>query len=59
MSNESIIDTTNTLDSSGVITVGRLLQHFQNPQNLLSYMVFTAWCKFMGISTYIPSITIG
>ena len=58
MSNESI-DLTNTLDSSSAVTVGRLLTHLKDPTNLLTYMVFTAWCKFMGIYTMMPSITVG
>lgn len=59
MSNESNIDLTNPLDSSGAITVGRLFTHLKDPTNLLTYMVFTAWCKFMGIYTMMPSITVG
>ena len=59
MSNEHTDNITNLCDSNGAITVGRLLKHMQNPQNLLTYLCFTAWMKFMGIATYIPSITIG
>lgn len=58
MGNESN-NLTNPLDSNDVVTVSRLIQHLQNPQNLLGYMVFTAWAKFMGIYTMLPSITIG
>ena len=36
-----------------------LLNHLRNPQNLITYMMFTAWCKFMGVSQYIPSVTVG
>lgn len=57
MSDESI--GSNPLDSNDVVTIGRLFQHLQNPQNLLGYLVFSAWCKFMGITQYLPSITIG
>ena len=39
--------------------LAHLLKHMQNPQNLLTYMVFTAWCKFMGVAAYLPSITVG
>ena len=39
--------------------VGRLLIHMRKPENLITYLVFTAWMKFMGIQEYIPSITIG
>ncbi len=59
MSNEHAPETTNLCDSQDVLTVGRLLQHLQNPQNLLTYLCFTAWMKFMGIAQHIPSITIG
>lgn len=58
MSEESI-GPTNPLDSTDVVALGRLFQHLREPQNLLTYLVFSAWLKFMGISTYIPSITIG
>jgi len=59
MSDEHTDTTTNLCDSSDVITVGRLLQHLRNPQNLLTYLCFTAWMKFMGVASHIPSITIG
>ena len=36
-----------------------ILNHLKEPQNLITYLLFTAWCKFMGISSYIPSVTIG
>ena len=36
-----------------------LLTHLRNPQNLLTYMVFTIWCKLMGVSQYIPTVTVG
>jgi len=36
-----------------------LLAHIREPKNLLTYLVFTAWCKFMGVSSLIPTITIG
>jgi len=29
-----------------------VIQHLRDPQNLVTYLVFTAWCKFMGISSY-------
>lgn len=37
----------------------RLLTHIQNPQHLLGYMIFSAWCKYMAVLSWIPSITIG
>lgn len=33
--------------------------HIQNPTNLLVYLAFTAWLKFMGCANYIPTITVG
>ena len=41
------------------VQLSRFLSHIKDPQNLLNYMIFTAYCKFMGISSYLPSITIG
>lgn len=38
---------------------GRLLLHLRKPENLLTWMVLTAWMKFMGIATHIPTITVG
>jgi hypothetical protein len=40
-----------------ITAVTRLLTHGR--ENLLQYLVFTAWLKFMGIATYIPSVTVG
>ena len=36
-----------------------VMTHLRNPQNLLTYMIFTAWMKFMGVAQHIPSITVG
>ena len=58
MSNDNI-GNNNPLDSNGVITVARLLTHLRDPKNLLTYLVFSAWLKFMGIASHIPSIQIG
>ena len=41
------------------IQISSLLNHLRNPQNLLTYMIFTAWCKFMGVAQYIPTVSIG
>lgn len=49
---------TNAATCSDVTTTGRLLQHLKEPQNLLIYMVLTAWAKYMGISALIPTIVI-
>lgn len=59
MSNEVEATSITTTTSSDVWTVGHLLTHLRNPQNLLTYMVFTAWMKFMGLASHIPSITFG
>jgi hypothetical protein len=59
MSEEHKSVTTNTCDSGDVAALARLLIHMRNPQNLLTYMVATAWMKFMDFTQYIPTITIG
>lgn len=46
-------------DSCEITSVARLLTHLKQPSNLLNYMIFTAWAKFMGIVNWIPTITIG
>ena len=38
---------------------GRLLMHMRKPENLVVYLLFTAWMKFMGVAEQLPSITIG
>ena len=44
---------------AGRMSLISLLNHLRNSQNLLTYMIFTAWCKFMGVSQYIPTVTVG
>lgn len=39
--------------------IATILSHIRNPQNMLNYMILTAWLKFMGIAQHIPSVTIG
>lgn len=41
------------------LTLAKVLTHIRQPQNLLNYMILTAYCKFMGLGEYIPSITFG
>ena len=41
------------------ITLAQISAHLKNPQNLLTYMIFSAWMKFMGVAQHIPSITVG
>ena len=38
---------------------GRLLMHLRKPENLLTWLVLTAWMKWMGIAQHVPTITIG
>ena len=49
---------TNAATCSDVTTTGRLLQHLKEPQNLLNYMLLTAWMKFMGVVSMLPTIVI-
>ena len=60
MGDDRATNLNNTLDTvTDVSSVARLLAHLNKPQNLLTYLVLTAWLKFMGIATMIPSITVG
>lgn len=40
------------------LTAAQIATHLRNPQNLLTYMIFTAWMKFMGVAQHIPSISV-
>jgi hypothetical protein len=31
----------------------------RKPENLVTYLVFTAWMKFMGVAEHVPTITVG
>ena len=60
MSNQtdtSVTSTEDVLPSS--VWFGRLLLHMRKPENLVTYLVFTAWMKFMGIAEHIPTVTVG
>ena len=60
MSNQtdtSVTPTDDVLPSS--VWFGRLLLHMRKPENLVTYLVFTAWMKFMGIAEHIPTVTVG
>ena len=60
MSNQtdtSVTSTEDVLPSS--VWFGRLLIHMRKPENLVTYLVFTAWMKFMGIAEHVPTITVG
>jgi hypothetical protein len=39
--------------------LAQVLCHIRNPNNLLNYMILSAWLKFMGIAAHIPTVTIG
>lgn len=41
------------------LSLAKVLTHLRQPQNLLNYMILTAYMKFMGIGEYIPTITFG
>lgn len=60
MSNQtdtSVTPTDDVLPSS--VWFGRLLLHMRKPENLVTYLVFTAWMKFMGVAEHVPTITVG
>lgn len=46
-------------NQQSILLGARLLTHMRDPQNLIGWLLLTAWMKFMGVSEYIPSITIG
>ena len=41
------------------LTLAKVLCHVRDPKNLLTYLVFTAWMKFMGVAAHMPSISVG
>ena len=49
---------TNAANCGDVTATGRLLQHLREPQNLLNYMLLTAWMKFMGVASMLPTVVI-
>jgi hypothetical protein len=50
------LETTEVIEAAKTASI---LDHIKQPHNLTNYLLFTAWCKLMGISSYIPSVTIG
>ena len=56
---ESIPDSSTSEVLPSALWTGRLLMHMRKPENLVTYLVFTAWVKFMGVADQLPSITIG
>jgi hypothetical protein len=60
MSNQtdtSVTPTDDVLPSS--VWFGRILFHLRKPENLVTYLVFTAWMKFMGVAEHVPTVTVG
>jgi hypothetical protein len=45
--------------TSATLTVARLLSHMKKPENLLTWLVLTAWMKWMGVAQHLPTITLG
>lgn len=41
------------------VQMAKLMCHLKNPHNLMTYLVFSAWLKFMGVAQHLPSITVG
>ncbi|MGB2346796.1 MAG: hypothetical protein ACPH9F_08095 [Candidatus Poseidoniaceae archaeon] len=39
--------------------LANLLCHIRNPQNMLNYMILSAWLKFMGVAQHLPTVSIG
>jgi hypothetical protein len=40
-------------------TMLKLACHLREPQNIINYLVLSAWLKYMEMTQYLPSITIG
>ena len=55
----SDIPTSAPENTQDILWGARLLTHLRNPQNLIGYLMLTAWMKFMGVSEHMPTITIG
>jgi len=58
MSNTGTEVTAETVVPQSVM-ITRVLTHLRKPENLVTYLMFTAWMKFMGISEHVPTITLG
>lgn len=59
MSSPDLPDSSTAEVMPTALWTGRLLMHMRKPENLVVYLVFTAWMKFMGVAEQLPSITIG
>lgn len=51
--------TSETPETQSLLWGARLLTHLRKPENLLVYLMVSAWAKFMGVSEYLPTITVG
>ena len=56
---ESTTTPASEITASQLLWTARLLSHLRKPENLLVYLCVSAWMKFMGISEFIPTITVG
>ena len=56
-----LTDSTLPLDQvmPGNLALAKILCHLRKPENILGYLIFSAWMKFMGVASHIPTITLG
>jgi hypothetical protein len=40
-------------------SLANIICHLRNPQNMLNYMILSAWLKFMGVAQHLPTVSIG
>lgn len=59
MAENTSLDTSTSDVLPTSVWLGRLLMHLRKPENLVTYLVFTAWMKFMGVSAHVPTVTVG
>lgn len=52
-------DLETTAESCEVVGMARVIQHLRDPQNLIGYLLLSAWMKFMGVADKLPTISIG
>lgn len=48
-----------TVTPGSTTTMLKLACHLREPQNIINYLVLSAWLKYMEMTQYLPSITIG
>lgn len=57
---EAVSTSSHTIDAAcDMAGFPRLIQHLQQPEHLLIYLVLSAWAKYMDILSWLPSISIG